>query len=57
MELTLSPEQAKELHELLDDTMSELSHEIAATDNADFRARLRERRDLLATIRGQLDAS
>jgi len=57
MELTLSTEQAEELHRLLDDTMSELSHEIAATDNADFRAGLRERRDLLASIRGQLDAS
>ncbi|HYA68472.1 MAG TPA: hypothetical protein VED63_07050, partial [Acidimicrobiales bacterium] len=55
MELQLSNEQAGELRSLLDATFRDLTHEISATDNAEYRAGLRGRRDLLATIRSQLD--
>ncbi|HXX90857.1 MAG TPA: hypothetical protein VEI83_11620 [Acidimicrobiales bacterium] len=57
MELTLTQEQAEELAVLLDAALRELSHEIAATDNAEFRAGLRARRDRLAAIRVGLDVS
>jgi hypothetical protein len=54
MDLQLNNEQAGELRSLLDATFRDLTHEISATDNAEYRAGLRERRDLLAAIRSQL---
>jgi hypothetical protein len=56
MDLRLSDEQVGELQSLLDATLRDLSHEIAATDNADYRAGLRHRRDVLATIRSEIEA-
>ena len=50
MELELNDDQARELHSLLGTVLGDLSHEIAATDNAAYREQLRQRRDLLTTI-------
>jgi hypothetical protein len=57
IELQLSDEQAAELRFLLDAALRDSSHEIAATDNADYRARLRKSRDLLATVRDGLEVT
>jgi hypothetical protein len=56
VDLQLSDDQAHELGTLLDGVLGDLSHEIAATDNAEYRLRLRERRDLLTAIRSGLEA-
>jgi hypothetical protein len=56
VDLQLSDDQAQELRTLLDGALGDLSHEIAATDNAEYRLRLRERRDLLTAIRSGLEA-
>lgn len=55
MNLTLSDDEAGELRSLLDTVLGDLSHEIAATDNADYRATLRQRRELVTSIRHALD--
>jgi hypothetical protein len=55
MRLELTKEQAQELEGLLAVTMSELSHEIAATDNASYRAELRARRERLFEIAEALE--
>jgi hypothetical protein len=55
MNLELSADQARELHTLLDGVLGDLSHEIAATDNAEYRVKLRERRGLLSEIRNRLE--
>jgi hypothetical protein len=54
MELELTDEQASELELLLDDVLGELSHEIADTDNPQFRQRLRDRRVALEAIAHEL---
>jgi len=51
MTLQLSDEQAAELRSLLDGALRDLSHEIAATDNADFRTGLRHSREVLKGVR------
>ncbi len=51
MTLQLSDEQAAELRSLLDAALRDLSHEIAATDNADFRSGLRQNREVLESVR------
>ena len=50
MQLELSDEQARDLRELLEVGVSDLSHEIAATDNASYRSELTARRDRLASV-------
>ena len=50
MQLRLTIEQARELRVLLDEALREMSHEIAGTDNAEFRARLLDRRRQLAEL-------
>ena len=50
MNLVLSAEQADELREVLQVSLRELSHEIAATEHPAFRARLVERRKLLTEV-------
>lgn len=50
MNLMLTDEQAEELQEVLQITLRELTHEIAATDNPRFRANLARRRSRLAEI-------
>jgi hypothetical protein len=54
MELELTNEQALELQLLLDGALGELSHEIADTDNPQFRQRLRDRRVALQAIAHEL---
>ena len=54
MHLELSIEQAQALNRLLEQSLRELSHEIAATDNAEFRADLSEYRDCLVAVSGSL---
>lgn len=50
MNLTLTAEQAEELQGVLQVTLRELTHEIAATDNASFRAALVCRRARVAEL-------
>ncbi len=50
MELKITKEQAEHLEGLLDSYLRELSHEIAATDNPEYRKRLRARRTRLAEV-------
>ena len=52
MELKLTKEQAEHLESLLDSYLRDLSHEITATDNPEFRAGLRARRAGLAGVAG-----
>jgi len=54
MNLAMSTSQADELQHLLESVLSEMSHEIAATDNAGFRAKLMARRTLLADLEHEL---
>jgi hypothetical protein len=54
MELELTDDQASELRMLLDGALGELSHEIADTDNPQFRQGLRDRRVALEAIAHQL---
>lgn len=50
MQLTLDDEQAAELRTLVATALSDLSHEIADTDNPSFRSDLRKRRELLQSV-------
>jgi hypothetical protein len=54
MHLELTIEQAEALNRLLEQSLRELSHEIAATDNAEFRADLSKYRDFLVEVTGAL---
>jgi hypothetical protein len=51
MELSLTVDEADALRLLLDEALGDLSFEIADTENPDYRARLRDRRKRLASIR------
>ena len=55
MQLTLSPDEARELRELLDSALSELRSEIHHTDTPGFKERLQQREQLLMRLRGRLD--
>jgi hypothetical protein len=57
MEVTLTEEEATELRQLLDETISDMSMEIADTDNPQYRATLRGRRERLAAIRAKVDGA
>ncbi|HMK64027.1 MAG TPA: hypothetical protein VK386_10435 [Acidimicrobiales bacterium] len=50
MNLVLTSEQAEELQDVLSVAVRELTHEIAATDNAGYRATLQKRRHVLAEM-------
>ena len=54
MNLALSDAQAEELHTLLEQGLRDMSHEIAATDNALYRHDLVERRQCLAAVSSNL---
>jgi hypothetical protein len=56
MEIRLDDSQVTELRQLLSGALSELSSEIANTDNAEYRRTLRERREHLERLRRQLEA-
>ncbi len=54
MRLNLHDGDLAELRTLLDDALRDLSHEIAGTDNADFRDLLRRRRERLQRVKDAL---
>ncbi len=54
MELFLQAEEVDELQDLLRSAVADLSHEIADTDNWEYRKSLRRRRELLEAVRGRL---
>jgi hypothetical protein len=56
MKLELSDDDARLLHEVLDTVVSDLSPEIADTDNPQFRRGLEQRRDRLKAILDSLPA-
>jgi len=55
MLIELTEVQCAELQRLLESTLSDLSSEIADTDDAEYRARLRDRRTVLESVLFQLD--
>lgn len=55
MLIELTEVQCAELQRLLEGTLSDLSSEIADTDNAEYREVLRERRTVLESVLFQLD--
>ena len=50
MQLTLTPEQASVLAQILAETLRDMSHEIAATDKAHYRSGLLDRRQRIQEI-------
>ena len=54
MQLTLSPDEARELKRLLSTALSDLKSEIRHTDSPEFRGRLHERERMLQGLRDQL---
>jgi hypothetical protein len=57
MQLNLTEEQAGELRSLLKQTLGEMSHEIADTDNAEYRAGLQQRRRCLREVADALEGT
>ncbi len=55
MSLDLTSEEDEVLRELLDVALSDMSMEIADTDNAGYRTGLRDRRTLLQSVRAKLE--
>ena len=55
MLIELTEVQCSELQRLLEGTLSDLSSQIADTDNAEYREGLRERRTVLESVLFQLD--
>jgi hypothetical protein len=56
MYLELTPQQVSELDTLIDSTLRDMSHEIAATDNSHYRRLLFDRRNVLRSLAGALHA-
>lgn len=54
MNLEMTDQQGSDVDALLEVTLRELSHEIAATDNSHYRAELVARRDRLAEVAAAL---
>jgi hypothetical protein len=55
MVIELTEEQCAELQRLLEESLGDLSTEIADTDNAQYREGLRARRRVLESVLYQLD--
>jgi len=55
MRIELTEEQCAELQQLLESALGDLSTEIAATDNPEFREGLRQRRSVLESVLYLLD--
>lgn len=55
MNLDIADDDAEELRTVLDGILGDLSHEIADTDNAEYRAKLRQRRERIQRVREALD--
>jgi hypothetical protein len=56
-ELHLTDDEASALAEVLDVAIADLSPEIADTDNAAYRAMLRDRREVLRGLRGKCNGA
>jgi hypothetical protein len=56
-QLELDAKEAVTLKETLESAVSELGYEIANTDAKDFRDQLKQKRDVLQRLVGQLSAS
>ena len=56
MRVELNAEECTELAILLEEALGQLSHEIADTDNAGYRRRLRARRGALTAIARRLES-
>ena len=54
MNIELDESQAELLREVLDSAFRDLRYEVADTDNSSFKAGLRAREDVLASILSQL---
>jgi hypothetical protein len=57
MNLTLTTEQVRELSDLLDTTLRDMSFEIAATENPGYRLQLNTKRDVLRDLADRLQGS
>ena len=57
MELELTADEARRLHDLLRDTLPDLRREVARTDAHDFRHELVERQELCERLVGRLESS
>ena len=57
MHVELSDAEAEDLRDLLDGALGDMSSEIAATDNVEYRASLKDRRNRLHDVRQRLDGS
>lgn len=55
MLIEISEEQDAELHRLLESSLTDLSSEIAGSDNADYREGLRQRCTVLESVLCRLD--
>jgi hypothetical protein len=55
--LELSPEEAEELHFILDSYLSDLRMEIRETDNRDFRANLKRREEFVKKLLRELEGA
>ena len=53
--LELTAQEAAHLRDLLDVAVADLSPEIAGTDNPEYRAGLRDRREYLRSIRAKIE--
>jgi hypothetical protein len=51
----LTTKEAKELHDILDNYLSDLRMEIVDTESHDFRAMLKKRKEFIARLLGQLE--
>jgi hypothetical protein len=56
MKLEIADDDVDELRTVLDGVLRDLSHEIAGTDNAEFRASLRQQRERIQRVRQALEA-
>lgn len=54
VKIEITPEEAEQLHSILDNYLSDLRMEIADTEDHNFRTMLKGRRDLVERVLGQL---
>jgi hypothetical protein len=55
MQLELTSDEARSLHDLLRDTLPDLRREVAATDSHDFRHELAQRQELCERLVARLE--
>lgn len=54
VKIEITPEEAEQLHSILDSYLSDLRMEIVDTEDHDFRTMLKGRRDLVQRVMDQL---